>query len=85
MSDSATFASPPVTVSAWTQLMGDDLLHVDPTSADLSRPVSDVQLYDPLDEQAVMRNAILLVTGVACRSADFERILVRAASGGRRR
>ena len=85
MSDSATFSSSstpsPVTVSAWTQLMGDDLLHVDPTSVDLSRPVSDVQLYDPLDEQAVMRNAILLVTGVACRSADFDRILVRAASG----
>ena len=85
MSDSGTFSSPltpsPVTVSAWTQLMGDDLLHVDPTSVDLSRPVSDVQLYDPLDEQAVMRNAILLVTGVACRSADFDRILVRAASG----
>ena len=85
MSVSATFSPSstpsPVTVSAWTQLMGDDLLHVDPTSADLSRPVSDVQLYDPLDEQAVMRNAILLVTGVACRSADFDRILVRAASG----
>ena len=43
--------------------------------------MSDVQIYDPLDEQSVMRNAILLVTGVACRSADFERILVRAASG----
>ena len=85
MSASATFSPSstpsPVTVSAWTQLMGDDLLHVDPTSVDLSRPVSDVQLYDPLDEQAVMRNAILLVTGVACRSADFDRILVRAASG----
>jgi hypothetical protein len=84
MSDSATFSlsgTPPVTVSAWTQLMGDGLLHVDPTSADLDRPVSDVTLYDPLDEQAVMRNAILLVTGVACRSADFERILARAASG----
>ena len=85
MSVSATFSPSstpsPVTVSAWTQLMGDDLLHVDPTSVDLNRPVSDVQLYDPLDEQAVMRNAILLVTGVACRSADFDRILVRAASG----
>ena len=85
MSDLAMFSPSsmpsPVTVSAWTQLMGDDLLHVDPTSVDLSRPVSDVQLYDPLDEQAVMRNAILLVTGVACRSADFDRILVRAASG----
>jgi PucR C-terminal helix-turn-helix domain/GGDEF-like domain len=85
MSASAIFSPSstpsPVTVSAWTQLMGDDLLHVDPASADLSRPVSDVQLYDPLDEQAVMRNAILLVTGIACRSADFERMLVRAASG----
>jgi len=28
MADSAAF-----TVSAWTQLMGEDLLHVDPTSA----------------------------------------------------
>lgn len=74
MADSAAF-----TVSAWTQLMGDDLLHVDPTSADLNRQVSDVQLYDPLDEQAVMRNAILLLTGVACGTADFGRVLARAA------
>jgi len=74
-------APSPATVSAWTQLMGDDLLHIDSASADLSRPVSDVQLYDPLDEQAVMRNAILLVTGVDCRSADFERIVARAAAG----
>ena len=85
MSDAATFPTsstpPPVTVSAWTQLMGDELLHVDPTSADLRRPVSDVALYDPLDEQAVLRNAILLVTGVACRSTDFARILARAAGG----
>jgi sugar diacid utilization regulator len=84
MSDSATHAlsstPSPVTVSAWTQLMGEDLLHVDPTSAELGRPVSDVALYDPLDAQAVIRNAILLVTGVACPSADFERILARAAS-----
>jgi len=74
MADSAAF-----TVSAWTQLMGEDLLHVDPTSADLDRQVTDVQLYDPLDEQAVMRNAILLLTGVACRTADFGRVLARAA------
>jgi len=74
-------ASPsPVTLSAWAQLMGDDLLHVDATAADDDRLVSDVQIYDPLDEQAVMRNAILLVTGVACRTADFTRILSRAAS-----
>ena len=69
MADSAAF-----TVSAWTQLMGEDLLHVDPTSADLDRQVSDVQLYDPLDEQA-----ILLLTGVACGTADFGRVLARAA------
>ena len=74
MADSAAF-----TVSAWTQLMGEDLLHVDPTSADLNRQVSDVQLYDPLDEQAVMRNAILLLTGVACGTSDFGRVLARAA------
>src|SRR6476620_4104955 len=74
MADTAAF-----TVSAWTQLMGDDLLHVGPTSADLNRQVSDVQLYDPLDEQAVMRNAILLLTGVGCRTADFGRVLARAA------
>src|SRR6478609_11401528 len=81
MSASAT-PSPsvtPVTLPAWTQLMGDDLLYVDPTSADRGRLVSDVQIYDPLDEQSVMRNAILLITGVACRTADFARILTRAA------
>lgn len=61
--------------------MGDDLLHVDPASASLDRPVSDVLLYDPLDEQPVVRNAILLITGVACDSADFDRVLARAARG----
>ena len=61
--------------------MGDDLLHVDPTSADPGRRVFDVQIYDPLDEQSLMRNAILLITGVACRTADFARILSRAAGG----
>ncbi len=74
-----------VTLSAWTQLMGDDLLYVDPTSADPGRVVSDVQIYDPLDEQAVMRNAILLITGVACRTADFARILTRATRSRLRR
>jgi hypothetical protein len=77
MADSAT-----LTVSAWTQLMGDDLLHVDPTSADLDRQVSDVQLHDPFDAHVVLRNAILLVTGVDCRTNDFARVLGRAASGG---
>ncbi len=70
-----------VTVSAWAQLVGDDLLHVDPAAADLNRPVSDVQLYEPLDEQGVTRNAVLLVTGIACRSVDFERMLVHATDG----
>ena len=82
MSAPATLSSSitPVTLSAWTQLMGDDLLYVDPTSSDPGRVVSDVQIYDPLDEQSVMRNAILLITGVACRTADFARILTRAAA-----
>jgi hypothetical protein len=70
-----------LTVSAWTQLMGGDLLHVDATSAGLNHQVSDVQLYDPFDDQAVMRNAIMLLAGVACRTADFGRILARAATG----
>jgi hypothetical protein len=76
MGDAAAF-----TVSAWAQLMGDELLLVDPASAGLDRQVSDVQLYDPLDEQAKLRNAILLLTGVACRTADFGRVLARAARG----
>src|ERR1700733_4851157 len=80
MSGSASSSPPsPVTLSAWAQLVGDDLLHVDPT-AEPDRLVSDVQIYDPLDEQAVMRNAILLVTGVACRTADFAKILAHAVS-----
>ena len=80
MGGSASCSPPsPVTLSAWARLVGDDLLHVDPT-AEPDRLVSDVQIYDPLDEQAVMRNAILLVTGVACRTADFARILIRAVS-----
>ena len=46
MSAPATLSSSitPVTLSAWTQLMGDDLLYVDPTSSDPSRVVSDVQI-----------------------------------------
>jgi hypothetical protein len=60
--------------------MGDDLLHVDPASVNLDRPVSDVQLYDPLDGPSITRNAILLITGISCGSADFDRVLARAAS-----
>ena len=33
------------------ELMADDLLYVDPASADPGRLVSDVQIYDPLDEK----------------------------------
>lgn len=61
--------------------MAEDLLHIDPASASLDRPVSDVLLYDPLDEQAIVRNAILLITGVSCDSVDFDRLLARAARG----
>jgi sugar diacid utilization regulator len=68
----------PVTLSAWMRLMGDDLLHADPVAGDFDRPVSDVQFYDPLDEHAVMRNAILILSGIACRSTEFGKIVALA-------
>jgi sugar diacid utilization regulator len=65
----------PVSLSAWLQLMGDDLMNADAVTGDLDRPVSHVQLYDPLDDHAATRNAILMLTGIACGSTDFGRTL----------
>jgi len=75
--------SAPIALSAWTDLMQEeDLLHAHPTSANLRRPVVDLHLYDPLDEQADVGGAIVIAMGVTCGSVDFERALVRAADGG---
>ncbi|RZL77688.1 MAG: PucR family transcriptional regulator [Rhodococcus sp. (in: high G+C Gram-positive bacteria)] len=75
-------ASPePITLSAWADLVQEDLLHANPTAENLRRPVADVQLYDALDDHMDVRNAIVLAMGVACGSAGFERVLVHAADG----
>ncbi|MFD6063198.1 PucR-like helix-turn-helix protein [Rhodococcus wratislaviensis] len=71
----------PIALSAWTDLVQEDLLHANPTAENLRRPVADVQLYDALDDQANVRNAVVLAMGVSCGSVGFERVLVHAADG----
>ncbi|WP_029538122.1 MULTISPECIES: PucR family transcriptional regulator [unclassified Rhodococcus (in: high G+C Gram-positive bacteria)] len=71
----------PIALSAWTDLVQEDLLHANPTAENLRRPVADVQLYDALDDQANVRNTVVLAMGVSCGSAGFERVLVHAADG----
>ena len=62
--------------------MGDDLVHVGVGESQSERAVVDVALYDPLDPQPVIRNAIVLLNGIACRSAEFDRTLTRISAGG---
>ncbi len=74
-------AAAPITLSAWMDLLQEDLLHTNPTTANLHHPVADVQVHDPLDDQLNVKNAVIFVMGVPCDSPAFERVLVRAADG----
>ncbi len=69
-----------VRLSDCIQLMQADLVHANPTPENLDHPVSDVLMYDPLDEWTSVDNRIILAVGLTCGSADFDQLLHRASN-----
>jgi GAF domain-containing protein len=63
------------------RLMQADLLHVNPTSSGLDRPVADVVMFDPLDSWAPTANRIILAAGVEAGTPQFDDLLSRAEDG----
>jgi len=62
------------------QLMQADLVHANPTPENLGHPVSDVLMYDPMDEWTSVDDRIILAVGVTGGSVDFDQLLHRAAN-----
>ncbi|WP_426976956.1 PucR family transcriptional regulator [Pseudarthrobacter sp. O4] len=69
-----------VRLSDCIQLMQADLVHANPTPENLGHPVSDVLMYDPLDEWTSVDDRIILAVGLTCGSVDFDQLLHRAAN-----
>ena len=69
-----------VRLSDCIQLMQADLVHANPTPENLDHPVSDVLMYDPLDEWTSVDDRIILAVGLTCGSADFDQLLHRASN-----
>ncbi|PQZ95178.1 PucR family transcriptional regulator [Arthrobacter sp. MYb227] len=62
------------------EFMQADLVHVNPTQQNLQALVSDVLMYDPLDEWINVEGRIILAVGMTYGSADFDQLLHRAAN-----
>jgi sugar diacid utilization regulator len=69
-----------VRLSDCIQLMRADLVHANPTPENLDHPVSDVLMYDPLDEWTHVDDRIILAVGLTCGSVDFDQLLHRASN-----
>jgi sugar diacid utilization regulator len=69
-----------VRLSDCIQLMQADLVHANPTPENLDHPVSDVLMYDPLDEWTSVDDRIILAVGLTCGSVDFDQLLHRASN-----
>lgn len=69
-----------VRLSDCIQLMQADLVHANPTPDNLGHRVSDVLMYDPLDEWTNVDDRIILAVGPTLGSADFDQLLYRAAN-----
>ncbi|UKA50280.1 helix-turn-helix domain-containing protein [Arthrobacter sp. FW305-123] len=69
-----------VRLSDCIQLMQADLVHANPTPENLGHPVSDVLMYDPLDNWSSVDNRIILAVGCTYGSPDFDQLLHRAAN-----
>ncbi|WP_051628671.1 PucR family transcriptional regulator [Arthrobacter sp. UNC362MFTsu5.1] len=69
-----------VRLSDCIQLMQADLVHANPTPENLGHPVSDVLMYDPLDEWMNVDDRIILAVGLTGGSADFDQLLHRASN-----
>jgi sugar diacid utilization regulator len=69
-----------VRLSDCIQLMQADLVHANPTPENLDHAVSDVLMYDPLDEWMNVDDRIILAVGLTGGSADFDQLLHRASN-----
>ncbi|MCU1565980.1 MAG: PucR family transcriptional regulator [Pseudarthrobacter sp.] len=69
-----------VRLSDCIQLMQADLVHANPTPENLDHAVSDILMYDPLDEWTSVDNRIILAVGLTCGSVDFDQLLHRASN-----
>jgi hypothetical protein len=69
-----------VRLSDCIQLMQADLVHANPTPDNLGHPVSDVLMYDPMDEWTSIDGRIILAVGLMCGSPDFDQLLHRASN-----
>ncbi|WP_238703277.1 PucR family transcriptional regulator [Arthrobacter sp. TS-15] len=69
-----------VRLSDCIQLMQADLVHANPTPENLGHPVSDVLMYDPLDNWSSVDDRIILAVGCTYGSPDFDQLLHRAAN-----
>ncbi|MET3921835.1 helix-turn-helix domain-containing protein [Arthrobacter sp. UYEF20] len=57
-----------------------DLVHANPAPDNLAHPVSDVLMYDPMDEWTSIEDRIILAVGLSCGSPDFDQLLHRASN-----
>ncbi|BCW72827.1 helix-turn-helix domain-containing protein [Arthrobacter sp. NicSoilB8] len=69
-----------VRLSDCIHLMQADLVHANPAPDTLGHPVSDVLMYDPMDEWTTVENRIILAVGLSCGSPDFDQLLHRASN-----
>ncbi|MGO4190578.1 PucR family transcriptional regulator [Arthrobacter sp. YAF17] len=69
-----------VRLSDCLELMQADLVQANSTPENLAHPVSDVLMYDPLDEWTSADDRIILAVGLTCGSADFDQLLHRASN-----
>ena len=69
-----------VRLSDCIQLMQADLVHANPAPDNLAHPVSDVLMYDPMDEWTNIEGRIILAVGLSCGSPDFDQLLHRASN-----
>lgn len=69
-----------VRLSDCIQLMQADLVHANPAPDNLAHPVTDVLMYDPMDEWTSIEGRIILAVGLSCGSPDFDQLLHRASN-----
>lgn len=62
-------------------LMQADLVHAGPDPQKLMHRVSDILMFDPMDEWVPVGDRIILAVGLSGESADFDQLLERASAG----
>lgn len=69
-----------VRLADFIELTHAELLHANPTTDTLEHRVSDVLMYDPLDDWTNSDDRIILAVGIAVGTPDFDQLLHRAAN-----